>query len=87
MNVKNYEHLTHPKRQIIQHDKIKSEEFNMHIQKEKRVMRRKEVGERKLVGVGVVFQHFSLQSYKTSCMVFYNSQHSTLFLGVLNVRL
>lgn len=60
----------------------------MHIQKEKRVMRRNdEVGELKLVGAGVVFQHFSLQSYKTSCMVFYDGQHSTLFLGVLNVRL
>jgi len=31
----------------------------MHIHKEKRVKRRKEVGELKLVGVGVVFQHFS----------------------------
>jgi hypothetical protein len=50
-------------------------------------MWRKVVGELKLVGVGVVFQHFSLQSYKTSCMVFYDGQHSTLFLGVLNVRL
>jgi hypothetical protein len=59
----------------------------MHIQKEKRVMRINEVGELKLVGAGVVFQHFSLQSYKTSCMVFYDGQHSTLFLGVLNVRL
>lgn len=60
----------------------------MHIQKEKRVMRRNdEVGELKLVGAGVVFQHFSLQSYKTSFMVFYDGQHSTLFLGVLNVRL
>jgi hypothetical protein len=53
----------------------------MHIQKEKRVTQRMEVGELKLVGVGVVFQHFSLQSYKTSCMVFYDGQHSTYFWG------